>query len=85
MFRARPYRARRSRYYVSHRLTRSVPAAIIAALLIVVVVGATLTYKRFDDFVHAATGQHINPIGEVVQAVDPYPAPSRTSSATASA
>jgi LCP family protein required for cell wall assembly len=73
MFRARPYRARRSRYHVSHRLTRSVPAAIIAAALVVGVVGVTLTYKRFDDFVHATTGQHINPIGEVVQAVDPSP------------
>ena len=73
MFRARPYRARRSRYLVSHRLTRSVPAAILAALLIVAAVGVTLTYKRFDDFIHATTGQHINPIGEVVQAVDPSP------------
>ena len=73
MFRARPYRARRSRYNVSHRLTRSVPAAIIAAALIVLVVGVTLTYLRFDDFIHATTGQHINPIGEVVQAVDPSP------------
>src|SRR5205823_11507228 len=56
-----------------YRLTRSVPAAIIAALLIVLVIGATLTYKRFDDFITATTGHHINPIGEVVQAVDPSP------------
>jgi LCP family protein required for cell wall assembly len=71
MFWARPKRARRSRYRVSYRLTRSVPAAVVAVLLIAVVVGATLTYKRFDDFVTATTGHHINPIGEVVQAVQP--------------
>jgi LCP family protein required for cell wall assembly len=70
MQRARP-RARRSRYNVSYRLTRSVPAAIAAALLLVVIVAATLTYKRFDDFISATTGHHINPIGEVVQAVEP--------------
>ncbi|HXN92104.1 MAG TPA: LCP family protein [Candidatus Sulfotelmatobacter sp.] len=70
---ARPKRARRSRYHVSYRLTRSVPAAIIAVLLVVAVAGATLTYKRLDDFVHATTGKHINPIGEVVQAVQPQP------------
>jgi LCP family protein required for cell wall assembly len=50
-----------------------VPAAVVAVLLIAVVVGATLTYKRFDDFVTATTGHHINPIGEVVQAVQPAP------------
>ena len=70
MLRARP-RARRSRYNVSYRLTRSVPAAIAAALILVVLVAVTLTYKRFDDFITATTGHHINPIGEVVQAVEP--------------
>ena len=70
MLRARP-RARRSRYSVSYRLTRSVPAAVVAALLLVVIVAATLTYKRFDDFIIATTGHHLNPIGEVVQAVEP--------------
>ena len=70
MFRARP-RARRSRYHVSYRLTRSVPAVLAAALLLVVLVAATLTYKRFDDFLAATTGHHLNPIGEVVQAVEP--------------
>src|SRR5690242_16821483 len=73
MFRARPKRARRSRYRVLYRLTRSVPAAIVGVLLIAVVVGATLTYKRFDDFMAATTGHHINPVGEVVQAVEPQP------------
>ena len=73
MVRARPKRARRSRYRVSYRLTRSVPAAIIVVALLVVIGGATLTYKRFDDFVHATTGQHINPLTEVVQAVAPAP------------
>src|SRR5690242_2361407 len=73
MFRARPKRARRSRYRVSYRLTRSVPAAIVGVLLLAVVLGATLTYKRFDDFVTATTGHHLNPIGEVVQAVQPSP------------
>jgi LCP family protein required for cell wall assembly len=73
MSRARPKKARRSRYRVSYRLTRSVPAAVIATLLVIVVVAATLTYKRLDDFVNATTGHHINPVGEVVQAVDPSP------------
>lgn len=73
MSRPRPKRARRSRYHVSYRLTRSVPAAIVAVLLLALVVGATLTYKRFDDFFTATTGHHINPIGEVVQAVEPSP------------
>src|SRR5665213_2790692 len=72
MLRARP-RARRSRYNVTYRLTRSVPAMIVAALLIVVLVGATLTYKRLDDFITATTGHHLNPIGEVVQALEPAP------------
>jgi len=40
-------------------------------LLLVVTVAVTLTYKRFDDFITATTGHHINPIGEVVQAVEP--------------
>jgi LCP family protein required for cell wall assembly len=70
MLRARP-RARRSRYSVSYRLTRSVPAAIAVVLLLAVLVAATLTYKRFDDFITATTGHHLNPIGEVVQAVEP--------------
>src|ERR1700716_2774135 len=70
MLRARP-RARRSRYHVSYRLTRSVPAVIAGVLLLVVLVAATLTYKRFDDFIAATTGHHLNPIGEVVQAVEP--------------
>src|SRR3989442_6432659 len=72
MQRARP-RARRSRYHVSYRLTRSVPAIIAASLLLVVIVTATLAYKRLDDFVSATTGHHVNPIGEVVQAVEPTP------------
>src|SRR5260370_31937211 len=66
-------RARRSRYNVSYRLTRSVPAIVGALLLVVVIVTATLTYKRIDDFVTATTGRHINPIGEAVQAVEPSP------------
>jgi len=70
MQRARP-RARRSRYNVSYRLTRSVPAAFAAVLLLVVILAATLTYKRFDDFITATTGHHLNPIGVVVQAVEP--------------
>ena len=70
MLRARP-RARRSRYNVSYRLTRSVPAMIVAALLIFVLVGATLTYKRLDDFISTTTGHHLNPLGEVVQALEP--------------
>ncbi len=72
MSRARP-RARRSRYNVSYRLTRSVPAMIGAVLLVAIVLGATLTYKRLDDFINATTGHHINPLGEVVQAVEAQP------------
>jgi LCP family protein required for cell wall assembly len=41
--------------------------------LLVVIVTATLAYKRLDDFVSATTGHHVNPIGEVVQAVEPTP------------
>ncbi len=70
--RARPSRARRSRYSVFHRLTRSVPALIGAVLLVVIVVGATLTYKRLDDFLSATTGKHIT-LGTVVEAVQPDP------------
>src|ERR1700745_2014693 len=73
MSRPRPKRARRTRFRVPHLLTRSFPAAIVAALLLVVVFGATFTYKRLDDFVTTTTGHHINPIGEVVQAVEPQP------------
>src|SRR5256884_1200942 len=72
MQRARP-RARRSRYNVSYRLTRSVPAVIAAFVLIVVVVTATFAYKRIDDFLSTTTGRHFSPIGEVVQAVEPAP------------
>jgi LCP family protein required for cell wall assembly len=72
MLRARP-RARRSRYHVTYRLTRSVPAMILATLLIVVLLGATLTYQRLDEFITATTGHHIDPIGAVVQAIEPAP------------
>ncbi|MDQ6879914.1 MAG: LCP family protein [Candidatus Dormibacteraeota bacterium] len=72
MLRARP-RARRSRYNVTYRLTRSVPAMILAILLVVGLVGAALTYQRIDEFIAATTGHHINPIGEVVQAIEPAP------------
>jgi LCP family protein required for cell wall assembly len=41
--------------------------------LVVVITGATLTYKRFDDFITATTGHHLNPIGAVVEAVAPPP------------
>jgi LCP family protein required for cell wall assembly len=69
----RARRARRSRYHVSYRLTRSVPAVIAVVVLLVVLVTATLTYKRLDDFISTTTGRHINPIGEVVQALEPQP------------
>jgi polyisoprenyl-teichoic acid--peptidoglycan teichoic acid transferase len=69
MLRARP-RARRSRYNVSYRLTRSVPAAVLGVLLLIVLAVTTLTYKRFDDFLSATTGRHITP-GEIVQVVEP--------------
>src|SRR5437660_6353451 len=71
MFRARPKKARRSRYRVFYRLTRSVPAVIAGVLLLAVIVGATLPSNHLDAFVDVTTGRHINPIGEVVQAIDP--------------
>jgi LCP family protein required for cell wall assembly len=39
-------------------------------LLLVVLVVATFTYKRLDDFLSATTGHHITP-GEIVQVVEP--------------
>ncbi|HKW59835.1 MAG TPA: LCP family protein [Candidatus Dormibacteraeota bacterium] len=73
MSRARPKKARRSRYRVSYRLTRAVPAAIVAVVLLVVVGGATLTYKRLDDFVRTTTGHALNPAAEIAQVVEPSP------------
>ena len=73
MSRARPKKARRSRYRVTYRLTRSVPAAIIAICLLVVIGGVTLTYKRLDDFVRTTTGHALNPVGEIAQVVEPSP------------
>jgi polyisoprenyl-teichoic acid--peptidoglycan teichoic acid transferase len=72
MSRARPSRARRSRYRVSYRLSRSVPAAVIAVLLVGVVIAGALTYKRLDDFMAAATGRHID-VGEIAQVIEPQP------------
>src|SRR5947207_3297057 len=71
MSRARP-RARRSRYSVSHRLSRSVPALIGAVLLVAIVVTATVAYRRIDDFLSATTGKHLT-LGAVVEAVQPDP------------
>ena len=64
MSRARP-RARRSRYSVSHRLSRSVPALIGAVLLVAIVVTATVAYRRIDDFLSATTGKHLT-LGAIV-------------------
>ncbi|HZK74880.1 MAG TPA: LCP family protein [Clostridia bacterium] len=72
MLRTRP-RARRSRYNVTYRLTRSVPAMLLAALLVVLLVGAGLTYQRLDEFITATTGHHLDPLGAVVQAIEPSP------------
>ena len=71
MSRARP-RARRSRYSVSHRLTRSVPALIGAVLLVAIVVTATVAYRRIDDFLTTVTGKGLT-LGAVVEAVQPEP------------
>jgi LCP family protein required for cell wall assembly len=73
MSRARPKKARRSRYRVTYRLTRSVPAAILAVILLVVIAGVTLTYKRLDDFIRTTTGHALNPVGEIAQVVEPQP------------
>src|ERR1700738_236788 len=69
MLRAKP-RARRSRYNVSYRLSRSVRAAVVAVFVLVVLVGATFTYKRFADSITAPPARHITP-GEIVQVVEP--------------
>src|SRR5216683_2688892 len=71
MSRARP-RARRSRYSVSHRLTRSVPALIGAVLLVAIVLTATVAYRRIDDFLTTVTGKGLT-LGAVVEAVQPEP------------
>jgi polyisoprenyl-teichoic acid--peptidoglycan teichoic acid transferase len=71
MQRARP-RARRSRYNVSYRLTRSVPAMVGAVLLVALVLTATLAYRRIDDFLNTTTGHGLT-LGQVVQAVEPQP------------
>src|SRR6266852_3206 len=71
MSRARP-RARRSRYSVSHRLTRSVPALIGAVLLVAIVVTATVAYRRIDDLLTTVTGKGLT-LGAVVEAVQPDP------------
>jgi LCP family protein required for cell wall assembly len=73
MSRARPKKARRSRYRVTYRLTRSVPAAVLAVTLLVVIAGVTLTYKRLDDFIRTTTGHALNPVGEIAQVVEPQP------------
>src|SRR4051812_37125986 len=71
MQRARP-RARRSRYNVSYRLTRSVPAMIGVFLLLAMVAGGLLAYKRINEFLTTTTGTGLT-IGQVVQAVEPQP------------
>jgi LCP family protein required for cell wall assembly len=73
MSRARPKKARRSRYRVSYRLTRSVPAAIIAVLLLAVIASGTLVYQRLNDFVRTTTGHALNPVSEIAQVVQPAP------------
>src|SRR3977135_774526 len=70
MQRARP-RARRSRYHVTSSLTRSVPAMILAVLLVVGLVGAGLTYQRIDEVLTGTPRHHLHPNGEVVQAIEP--------------
>ena len=72
MPKARP-RARRSRYNVSYRLTRSVPALVGAVLLVAILAGGLLAYHRIDDFLKTTTGHGFSPLGEVVQAVEPQP------------
>jgi LCP family protein required for cell wall assembly len=72
MPKARP-RARRSRYNVSYRLTRSVPAMVGAVLLVAILAGGLLAYHRIDDFLKTTTGHGLSPIAEVVQAVEPQP------------
>ncbi len=71
MQRARP-RARRSRYNVSYRLTRSVPAMIGVVVLLAVMAGGLLAYTRINDFLKATTGVGLTP-AQIVQAVEPQP------------
>lgn len=71
MQRARP-RARRSRYNVSYRLSRSLPALVGLCLLAAIVVGGIFVYKRANDFLTTTTGTGLT-LGQVVQAVEPQP------------
>src|SRR5438270_10686639 len=71
MQRARP-RARRSRYNVSYRLTRSAPALVGIFLLVAIVAGGLFAYKRLNDFLSTTTGTGLT-LGQVVQAIEPQP------------
>jgi polyisoprenyl-teichoic acid--peptidoglycan teichoic acid transferase len=71
MQRARP-RARRSRYNVSYRLTKSVPALLAAVVLIALITLGAVAYARVDRFMQAVTGRHFT-LGDVVQAAKPQP------------
>src|SRR5579864_261404 len=71
MQRARP-RARRSRYNVSYRLTRSAPALVGIFLLVAVLAGGLFAYKRINEFLSTTTGTGLT-LGQVVQAVQPQP------------
>jgi LCP family protein required for cell wall assembly len=71
MHRARP-RARRSRYNVSYRLSRSAPALVGLFLLVALVAGGLYAYKRIDSFLTQTTGTGLT-IQQIEQAVQPQP------------
>ena len=71
-------KARRSRYRLSNRLASGAPAAIIAAVLLVAVGGASLAAGRVVSFLNTVTGGGVSAktIGRIVGAPDPEPDPS---------
>ena len=71
-------KARRSRYRLSNRLTSGAPAALIAALVLVTVGGASLAAGRVLNFMTAVTGGGVsaNTLGRILGAPETEPDPS---------
>ncbi|HLQ61692.1 MAG TPA: LCP family protein [Candidatus Acidoferrales bacterium] len=72
MRRARP-RARRSRYTIFYRLSRSAVALVVLGVLVTVMLFASVAAVRVYSFVHTVTGQELNPLQIVQQVAEPQP------------
>lgn len=72
-----PLKARRSRYRMSNRLATGAPAAIIAAVLLLSVGGASLAAGRVIGFLNTVTGGGVstNAVARILGAPDPEPDP----------